>query len=124
MGCLLGYVLKGFYTVRYSFQHQIVSLSNEVQLLFPGLLGLYSGIFAMFLKCQLNKSTGRRLTIVFYALCLLYILSTFTIVCDLVVVILQLEVSHISISKMSFLIRYEAWYFKYYIFNSASGQSE
>ena len=103
MGCLLGYVLKGFYTVRYSFriQHQIVSLSNEVQLPFSGLLGLYSGIFAMFLKCQLNKSTGRRPTIVFYALCLLYILSTFTVVCDLVVVILQLEVSHISISKIS-----------------------
>ena len=101
MGCLLGYVLKGFYTVRYSFQHQIVSLSNEVQLLFHGLIGLYSGIFAMFLKCQLNKSTGRRPTIVFYALCLLYILSTFTVVCDLVVVILQLEVSHFSISKIS-----------------------
>ena len=53
----------------------------------------------MFLKYQSNKSTGGKQTIVFYALCLLYILSTFTVVCDLVVIILQIEVSYISISK-------------------------
>ena len=70
----------------------LVSLSNEVQL-----LGLYSGIFAMYLKCELSKS--RKTTIVFYALCLLYVLSIFTVVCDLVINILQLKVSDKSICK-------------------------
>ena len=58
-------------------------------------LGLYSGIFFMYIKCQSNKS--RKTTIVFYALYLLYALSTATVVCDLVIIILQ--VSKNSISK-------------------------
>ena len=45
----------------------------------------------------MNKS--RKATTVFYALCLLYVLSTFTIVCDLLVITLQIEVSYNSISK-------------------------
>ena len=61
-------------------------------------LGLYSGIFFMYLKCQSNKS--RKATIVFYALYLLYVLSTATVVCDLVIIILQ--VSNNSISKDNF----------------------
>jgi hypothetical protein len=66
----------------------------------PGLLGLYSGIFAMYLKCQLEKS--RKPTIIFYALGLLYILSTFTVVCDLVIIILQINVSNILSVRISF----------------------
>ena len=54
----------------------------------------------MYLKCQLEKS--RKPTIVFYALCLLYILSAFTLVCDLVVITLQLHVSNILSVKLSF----------------------
>ena len=56
------------------------TLAKEVQL-FPG-LGLYSGIFAMDLQCHWqSKKTA---TILFYAICLLYILSTATFVSDLV----------------------------------------
>ena len=68
-------------------------------IILPGVLGLrlYSGLFALYSKCQSNKS--RKRTIVFYALCLLYVLSTATIVCDFVVVILQIEVSNNSICK-------------------------
>ena len=98
MDCLLGYVLNVSTTVRYScYVISLVPLLNEVQLLLPGglLLGLYSGIFAMYLKCQSNNSS--KPTILFYALCLLYVLSTFSIVSDLVFVTLQLEVSNNSI---------------------------
>ena len=49
--------------------------------LFPG-LGLYSGVFAMYLHWTSENSTGRTPTI-FYALCVLYILSTVTVVGDL-----------------------------------------
>jgi hypothetical protein len=65
--------------------------------LFPG-LGLYSGIFAMYLQCPPNKSTGKTASIFFYALCLLYVLSTATVVVDLVTNILR-EVSNNSICK-------------------------
>ena len=56
------------------------ALAKEVQL-FPG-LGLYSGIFAMYLQCSSNKS--RTAIIYFYAPCLLYVLSTATFVSDFV----------------------------------------
>ena len=71
----------------------ILQVANKVQL-FPG-LGLYSGIFALYLQC-LSK-TSRMATIVFYALCLLYFLSTATIVGDFVAFIL--EVSNNSICR-------------------------
>ena len=53
----------------------------------------------MYLKCQLNKSRNLKITVVFYALCLLYILSTVTVICDLLVVTLEHEVSNNSIRK-------------------------
>jgi hypothetical protein len=62
--------------------------------LFPG-LGLYSGIFALYLQCS-SKKYGTA-TILFYALCLLYVLSTVTFIGDLVTLIL--EVSNNSICK-------------------------
>ena len=54
----------------------------------------------MYIQCQLDKSsTGRTATIVFYSICLLYVLSTVDVVCDLIeaTVILELEVSSNSI---------------------------
>ena len=54
--------------------------AKEVQL-FPG-LGLYSGIFIIYL--QWRSKDSRTATIIFYALCLLYILSTVTVVGDLI----------------------------------------
>ena len=67
--------------------------AKEVQL-FLG-LGIYSGIFAIYLHCTLKES--RTTTIVFYTLCLLYVLSTGTFVCDLLFAIL--DVSNNSICK-------------------------
>ena len=54
--------------------------AKEVQW-FPN-LGLYSGIFAMFI--QLSQKKSRMASIIFYALCLLYVLSTVIVVLDLV----------------------------------------
>ena len=52
--------------------------AKEAQL-FPG-LGIYSGIFVLYLQCRSPES--RTANIVFYALCLLYILCTANIVTD------------------------------------------
>ena len=49
-------------------------LAKEVEF-FPG-PGLYSGIFAIYLQCP--KKDSRAAMIVFYVLCLLYVLSTAT----------------------------------------------
>jgi len=71
------------------------TLAKEVQL-FPG-LGLYSGIFAMYLQCLPSES--RTATIVFYALCLLYVLSTVNVVVDLANNVLGEIVSNNSFCK-------------------------
>ena len=63
------------------------TLAKEVQI-FPG-LGLYSGIFTIYLQCHLKES--RKATLVFHVLCFLYVLSCAAIVCDLLTVILQVS---------------------------------
>ena len=50
-----------------------LTLANEIQL-FPG-LGLYPGIFVMYLRCPSNKS--RKAIIVFYALSSVTVVSYF-----------------------------------------------
>ena len=70
--------------VRYPLCFLPCTLANEVQL-FAG-LGLYSGLFVMYLQYQstgTGTGTGRKATIVFYATCLLYVLSTIDFVSDL-----------------------------------------
>ena len=71
------------------------TLVKEVQLS-PG-LGIYSGILVMYFRCQSEskKSTGGTTTIIFYAVCLLYFLSTVNFILDLTV--LEREVSNNSI---------------------------
>ena len=82
--------------------------AKEVQL-FPG-LGIYSGIFVLYLLCQSPES--RTANIVFYALCLLYVLSTANIVVDLLNFILT--VSNNSISKnIIFLSVMQLYYGQY-----------
>ena len=73
-------------------------LAKEVQL-FP-CLGLYSGIFAMYLQCPSKKS--RTAIILFYAVCLLYVLSTASFVSDLGNFIFG--VSNNSMSRNTFVI--------------------
>ena len=80
-------VLKGSSTVSYAFLTCTVSytLAKEAQL-FPRHLGLYSGIFAMYYLQSPSKKSGTAITL-FYAVCLLYVLSTATFVSDLVALI-------------------------------------
>jgi hypothetical protein len=70
------------------------TLAKEVHL-FLG-LGIYSGIFAIYLKCPSKES--RTATIVFYVLCLLYVLSMASVVMDLLQCII--DVSNNSICKI------------------------
>ena len=58
--------------------------------LFPG-LGLYSGIFVMYYKLQHPLNKSRTAIIIFYALCVLYILSTVNAVIDLVDITIKME---------------------------------
>ena len=72
-----------------------LTLAKKIQL-FPG-TGLYSGIFAIYL--QRPKKESRTAMILFYVLCLLYVLSTAAVVCDLLTIILEMyiDVSNNSI---------------------------
>ena len=76
--------LKASSTVRYALT---CTLAIDVQLFSD--LGLYSGIFAMYLRCQSERS-GTAL-ILFYAVCLLYVLSAVTFVSDLVSLLLYVS---------------------------------
>ena len=76
--------------------------AKEVQL-FSG-LGVYSAIFVIYLRCVSNLEESRTTTIVFYSLCLLYVLSAGTIVIDLLAFII--EVSNNSICKNINFISY------------------
>ena len=81
---LVSACLEGFFYGKISVQCALsCTLAKEVEL-FPD-LGVYSGIFVMYLHCSLNES--RTATILFYALCLLYVLSTATVVIDLLALI-------------------------------------
>ena len=90
----LGVCLEGFFYGKLSVLRLCTETCTFPKLLFPG-IGLYSGIFVMYIQCKPDKS--RTSTILFYTLCLLYVLSTATIVADLVALILQ--VSNNSICK-------------------------
>ena len=83
-----------------------LTLAKEIEL-FPG-TGLYSGIFAIYLQCA--KRDSRTAMILFYVLCLLYVLSTASVVCDLLNIILGLymEVSNNPICNLKnmFFISY------------------
>ena len=72
------------------------TLAKEVQL-FLG-LGFYSGIFAMYLQC-LSQKTGTAI-ILFYAVCLLYVLSGVSFASDIVALVFY--VSNNSICEISF----------------------
>ena len=88
--------LQGFFYGKISV---LCALASTLQSLPPG-LGLYSGIFAIYLQCPLNES--RTANIIFHAFCVLYVLSTATIVSNLLSFIL--EVSDISIYMILFFI--------------------
>ena len=93
--------LEGFYYGKILVLHALTcTLAKEVQL--SPSPGLYSGIFAMYLQCPSKKS--RMAAILFYAICLLYILSTASFVSDFVCLIPEVSTSNNSICKNNILI--------------------
>ena len=64
--------------------------------LFPD-LGIYSGIFAIYI--QIASKDTRTTSIIFYTLCLLYVLSTANVVFDLLGSLIGSGVSNNSIRK-------------------------
>ena len=82
---LIGLCLEGFFYGK-TFVLCALSCAKEAQL-FLG-LGLYSGIFAIYLQCRSNNS---RTAIIFYSLCILYVLSIATVVCDILGFIFQVS---------------------------------
>jgi uncharacterized membrane protein len=81
------------------------TLAKEVQL-FPN-LGLYSGIFAMYLQHPQNKS--RTASIIFCALCVLYVLSTINAVLDLVTIIIEQVSNNLNLKEYHFLIQNDSY---------------
>ena len=74
------------------------TLAKEVQSL-PG-LGLYSGIFPMYLQNPQNKL--RKESITFYTLCVLYVLSTVNVVIDFVDIIIKLVSNNLICKNIIF----------------------
>ena len=78
------------------------TLAKEVQI-FPG-LGIYSGIFAIYLQYALTRKESRTATIVFYGLCLLYVLSTVSVVSDLLANTIEVSNKILSVRLSFFLL--------------------
>ena len=92
---VLSTCLEGFLHGKISVLCPLTCMLLKKVQLFPG-LGIYSAIFIIYLHCVLSKES-RKTSIVFYALCLLYVLSTTTVACDLLNFVIY--VSNNSISK-------------------------
>ena len=65
--------------------------------------GLYSGIFAMYLSYYGSKDTNKTKNILYYALCVLYVLSVATLSLDIGIFVYE-EVSSQPIHKISFML--------------------
>ena len=76
-----GLCLEGFFfgTISLNSQGQVAKAVQR----FP-ILGLYSGIFAVYLQHHGSQSTDRARNILFYALCLLYALAAATYIMAIV----------------------------------------
>jgi hypothetical protein len=80
----------------------MMSFVKELQS-FPG-LGIYSGIFAIYLQCPQNKS--RTAYIIFCAICVLYFLSTVNAVIDLVIITFEAQVSNNPICRNIIFLKF------------------
>ena len=85
---------EGFLFGNVSYVHLNVPLvllvAKEIQL-FPG-LGIYPGIFAIYLQCPSDESRTQRADVVFYTIiCLLYVFCAASVVSDLISITLQVS---------------------------------
>ena len=89
----LRYFLKDSSLVTYPFYVPLLLFDKEVQL-FPD-LGVYSGIFAIYLLFSSNESRTRTTNVVFYILCLLYFLCAVSLVSDLLNIVFDVSINPI-----------------------------
>ena len=80
----------------------LLLIAKEVQL-FP-CLGIYSGIFAIYLQFLSNESRTRSANVIFYILCLLYGFCAATVVCDSLVDIFGVS-NKFTCKNIIFIIR-------------------
>ena len=93
----LSICLEGFFYGKISILCALICTPVKEVQSFPA-PGLYSGIFIIYLHNQLNNlNRDSRRAIIFYALCILYVLSTVTFLADFVQLIF--DVSNNSICK-------------------------
>ena len=79
-------VLNGSSSVTYLFYPCCYLLKKS-----PIIIGVYSGIFAIYLQCPSNESRTRTANIVYYIICLLYVFCAATVVCNLLIYILEVS---------------------------------
>ena len=78
------------------------TLANEVPV-----LGFYSGIFILFLHLQRpskDSKQSRTAIILFYAICVLYVLSTFVIIGDFLVFVREVSKKTLSVLRFTIFI--------------------
>ena len=93
------------------FLAPLLLVSNNVQLFLD--LGVYSGIFTIYLQCTSNESRTRTANVVFYIICLLYVLCATAVVSDLIAFIIEVDVSYKLICKNIILIICRAGAYQY-----------
>ena len=119
----IGLCLEGFFYGKISIPCALTcTLAKEVQLELFSILGLYSAIFVIYLQCVSERSGTSGPIILFYALCLLYFVSTVAIVGDIVNLILQ--VSNNSIFKNILFFQLCSFVSVNYRFNFKTTQSQ
>ena len=119
----IGLCLEGFFYGKISIPCALTcTLAKEVQLELFSILGLYSAIFVIYLQCVSERSGTSGPIILFYALCLLYFVSTVAIVGDIVNLILQ--VSNNSIFKNILFFQLCSFVSVNYHFNFKTTQSQ
>ena len=99
----LGICLAGFLFGTISvLQLPALPLAKAVSFPFPG---FYSGVFVLYLQCHASRTdTVKSKSIIFYALCSLYILSVGTIGFDIVSFVTTTQVSNYKEHSLNFAL--------------------
>ena len=94
--------MKDSSSVIYYILHPCYWFLKKVQLFLA--VGVYSGILIIYLQCTSNESRTRTANVVFYIICLLYVLCAAAVVSDLIALILEVDVGYKFICKNIILI--------------------
>jgi hypothetical protein len=96
-GTIVGLCLEGFFYGKLSILLLVPLLKKMSDY---SLIGIYSGMFIMYLQCTLALKISKETNIVLCALCLLYALSTIIFLADFVYLLLDVSNNN-SICKIN-----------------------